>query len=101
MKFIRGKHNLTDCLSGSVVTMGNFDGFHLGHQALLHKVEVMGAQLKLPTVLITFEPYPKEFFTQQRKAQTGVLRLMRLREKYVALQDYAVGNPKSRPRCSP
>jgi len=86
MELIRGKHNLTDRLQGSVITMGNFDGMHLGHQALLHKVEEVGKQLKLPTVLITFEPQPKEFFA---KRQT-VPRLMRLREKCVVLQGYAI-----------
>lgn len=43
---------------GAVVTMGVFDGFHRGHQALVQRACEHGARLRLPTVLVTFDPHP-------------------------------------------
>lgn len=43
---------------GSVVTMGVFDGFHRGHQALVDRARAHGRFLRLPTVLVTFDPHP-------------------------------------------
>ncbi|KQY56858.1 MULTISPECIES: hypothetical protein [unclassified Nocardioides] len=43
---------------GSVVTMGVFDGFHRGHQALARRAVGHGARLRLPTLLVTFDPHP-------------------------------------------
>lgn len=85
MKIIRGNCHLTHVLKGSVVTLGNFDGMHLGHQALLRQLIGVGRKLQLPTVLITFEPQPKEFFQQQ-----PVSRLMRFREKCLAAENYGI-----------
>lgn len=57
-------HHLTawpdpDQLSaGSVVTMGVFDGFHRGHQALVERARTRAARLRLPSVLLTFDPHP-------------------------------------------
>lgn len=86
MKLIRGKHKLSEPSSGCVVTLGNFDGMHLGHQALLRELNTMSESLNLPSVLITFEPQPKEFFAKRET----VPRLMRFCEKWLALQDYAI-----------
>jgi len=86
MKLIRGKHNLSDQLQGSVVTLGNFDGMHLGHQALLKKLKAVNESLNLPSIVTIFEPQPKEFFA---KRQT-VPRLMRFCEKWLALKDYNI-----------
>ena len=60
-----------------VVTIGNFDGVHLGHQALLTEVKKRAHDLKLESVVITFEPNPKDYFSQN-KPQT---RISSLREK--------------------
>ena len=60
-----------------IVTIGNFDGVHLGHQALLTEVKKRAHDLKLESAVITFEPNPKDYFSQN-KPQT---RISSLREK--------------------
>ena len=60
-----------------VVTIGNFDGVHLGHQALLTEAKKRAHDLKLESAVITFEPNPKDYFSQN-KPQT---RISSLREK--------------------
>lgn len=47
-------------LSGSVVTIGNFDGVHLGHQAVLAQVVATARQLGVPAVALTFDPHPAQ-----------------------------------------
>lgn len=47
---------------GSVVTIGAYDGLHPGHEHLLGRVRAESAQRKLPSVVMSFEPTPKEFF---------------------------------------
>ena len=67
---------------GSVVTIGSFDGLHLGHQALLDRVLGKARQAGLPAIVMSFEPTPKEFFMADRPPA----RLMRFREKFDALR---------------
>lgn len=86
MELIRGKHNLADRLHSCVATLGNFDGLHLGHQALLEKLKQLGQQFNLPTVVIIFEPQPKEFFAKQKAGA----RLMLFREKWYALSGWKI-----------
>ncbi len=45
------------------LTIGNFDGVHLGHQAMLQRLRQAAARLNLPSAILTFEPHPREFFT--------------------------------------
>ena len=66
---------------GCVATIGSFDGLHLGHQALLQHVVAEARALELPSVVMSFEPTPKEFFLSDRPPA----RLMRFREKFEAL----------------
>ncbi len=66
---------------GSVATIGSFDGFHLGHQALLGHVLEEAKIRGLPAILMSFEPTPKEFFL----ADKPPARLMRFREKFDAM----------------
>ncbi len=63
------------------MSVGNFDGIHLGHQAVLGQLARIGAEKRLPTTLITFEPHPREYFS----APHAPPRLTRLREKVVGL----------------
>jgi riboflavin kinase / FMN adenylyltransferase len=86
MELIHGLHNLRPQHRGCVATIGNFDGVHLGHQAVLGQLAERGAELGLPTVVITFEPHPREFFAR------GVAppRLTRFREKLQALLRFSV-----------
>lgn len=62
MELVRGIHNLRRRHRGCVLTIGNYDGFHLGHQAVLTRLREIGAMRGLPSALLTFEPMPREFF---------------------------------------
>jgi riboflavin kinase/FMN adenylyltransferase len=86
MEFIRGWHNLKPQHRGCVATIGNFDGVHLGHQAVIGQLAEKGEELGLPTQVILFEPQPQEFF----RPEAAVPRLTRLREKLQALRRYSV-----------
>lgn len=86
MELIRGLHNLRARHRPCVATIGNFDGVHLGHQAVLGHLAEKAAALGLPTVVILFEPQPREFF-QRDKAPP---RIHRLRDKLQALRRYSV-----------
>ncbi len=86
MELIRGLHNLRPEHHGCVATIGNFDGVHLGHQAVLGQLADKAAQLGLPTAVITFEPQPQEYFSRGDIPP----RLTRLREKFKALRRYSV-----------
>jgi riboflavin kinase/FMN adenylyltransferase len=84
--FIRGLHNLQSYNQRSVVTIGSFDGVHLGHQAILQQVKATAAMLGLPSVVMTFEPQPQEYFSGEK----APARLMRLREKIDALLELGI-----------
>ena len=59
------------------LTIGNFDGVHRGHRAMLDRLVAKSRELELPCSVLTFEPHPREFFS----AATAPSRLSRLREK--------------------
>ncbi|MCW8407917.1 bifunctional riboflavin kinase/FAD synthetase [Legionella sp. PATHC035] len=82
MKLLRGIQHFSAFDKGVVATIGNFDGVHLGHQNLLKTLRNKANHLKLPLVLILFEPQPREYF-QQEKAPA---RLSSLREKLDVLR---------------
>ncbi len=86
MELIRGLHNLKPHHRGCVGTIGAFDGVHLGHQTLLHSLMEKGRELGLPSVVICFEPLPREFFAPVEAPP----RLMSFREKLVALSELGV-----------
>jgi riboflavin kinase/FMN adenylyltransferase len=81
MELIRGTQNLQRFEQGCVLSIGNFDGVHLGHQAVLQQVMEKAHQLRIPSVVMTFEPQPLELFA---KAQAPA-RLTCFREKYQQL----------------
>ena len=83
MKIVRGFHNLMPDTKGCVVTIGNFDGVHLGHRMLLERLFEKSEELNLPSALITFEPQPREFFAGEKVPA----RLSRFREKVILLQN--------------
>ncbi|MFT3736301.1 MAG: bifunctional riboflavin kinase/FAD synthetase [Rhodocyclaceae bacterium] len=60
MQVFRGIPRFSD--QPCVLTIGNFDGVHLGHQALLARLRLRAAMLGLPATVMTFEPLPREFF---------------------------------------
>jgi riboflavin kinase / FMN adenylyltransferase len=59
------------------LTIGNFDGVHNGHQAMLSRLTEAAADLDLPPTVLTFEPHPREFFARE----TAPARLSTLRDK--------------------
>ncbi|MDH3979784.1 MAG: bifunctional riboflavin kinase/FAD synthetase [Gammaproteobacteria bacterium] len=87
MELVRGLYNLRGDRHGCVATIGNFDGVHRGHQAVIEQCVEQAAELALPVTLITFEPQPREYF----HPQSAPARLTRLREKIRALDEYGVG----------
>ena len=86
MKLIRGIHNLSQAPHGCVLTIGNFDGVHRGHQALLQGLRAEGGARGLPVVVMIFEPQPLELFA----ADKAPARLTRLREKLRYLAESGV-----------
>ena len=80
-EFLRGLHNIRPEHAGNVVTIGAFDGVHLGHQAILKQVVEKAEHHGLPALAMIFEPQPHEFFSGEK----APARLMRLGEKVEAL----------------
>ena len=82
MELIRGLLNLHQRERGCAVTIGTYDGVHLGHQALLRRLKEHAAQLALPTVVLTFEPTPREYLAPDAPPA----RLTSLRERWRILE---------------
>ena len=72
--------------SSHVVTIGNFDGVHLGHQAILRELREASLRLGIPSCVVSFEPHPREFFAPQAAPP----RLTSLREKCALLAEHGV-----------
>jgi riboflavin kinase/FMN adenylyltransferase len=81
MKLLYGEKPFIECRSGCVATIGNFDGVHRGHQALLALLRQKASQMQLPMVVVVFEPQACEYLNP-KNAPT---RLYPLREKVTAL----------------
>jgi len=86
MELIRSLHNLRDHHQKCVATIGNFDGIHLGHQAIISQLKEIAGKHDLPTVIITFEPQPQEYFSPEN----APARLTRLREKIEEMERLSV-----------
>ncbi|MBF7054283.1 bifunctional riboflavin kinase/FAD synthetase [Halomonas sp. KAO] len=86
MQVIRGLHNLRDEHRGCVATIGNFDGVHRGHQAILEQCREQARRLGLPVTVVVFEPQPREFFAEDQAPP----RLTRLRDKVRLLGEAGV-----------
>jgi riboflavin kinase / FMN adenylyltransferase len=86
MQVIRGLHNLRAEHHGCVATIGNFDGVHLGHQAVFGHLREKALQFGLPATVITFEPQPQEYFTPDK----APARLTRMREKLHAIRNTGI-----------
>lgn len=86
MRLLRGLHNVPRDFDGCVATIGNFDGLHLGHQRILDSLGDAANQEAKPTLVILFEPQPKEFFAPD----VAPARLASFREKFLDLRDAGV-----------
>jgi riboflavin kinase/FMN adenylyltransferase len=78
---IRDSTPAADIPKGSVVAMGNFDGVHLGHRAVISAALGMGKAHGRPTLAVTFEPHPRRFFSPttpqfRLSDETAKLRLL-------------------------
>lgn len=74
----------TLCANGSVVTIGNFDGVHKGHQAVLQTAIAHAKTLGVPTVVLTFEPHPRAVLTPA----SAPVQLTTFDEKCALLKHY-------------
>ena len=81
MQLIRGLYNLRSEHRGGVATIGNFDGVHRGHQAVMQQLKDQAATLGCHMTVISFEPLPQEYF----RADQAPARLTPLREKLALL----------------
>ena len=86
LELVRGLHNLNGRHYGCVLTIGKFDGIHLGHQEVLKQVIQRARKLGVPATVMVFEPQPEEVFAPDK----APARLTRLREKYTLLQGLGV-----------
>ena len=86
MELIRGLHNLRPKHRGCVATIGAFDGVHLGHQAVIRHLLDKAQELALPSVVIVFEPLPREYFSPLQ----APARIMSFWEKCRALERQGV-----------
>jgi len=75
MQILRGLYSLDT--QPVALTIGNFDGVHLGHQALLNDLRAEASARNLQTAVVIFEPHPREFFSPHQ----APARLTSLREK--------------------
>lgn len=71
---------------GCVATIGTFDGVHVGHCRILERVLDEAGKRKLPSVVVSFEPTPREFFARSKPPA----RLTRFREKFEELQRFGI-----------
>ncbi len=83
MELIRGLHNLKQ-LSGCVLTIGNFDGVHIGHQELLKKLVATSKKQGLPSLVVSFSITPETFFGRPKA------RISSFRDKHLFLQSLGV-----------
>ncbi|TJY62067.1 bifunctional riboflavin kinase/FAD synthetase [Sinimarinibacterium sp. CAU 1509] len=91
MKLIRGLQNLQragiDSASGCVLTIGNFDGVHRGHQALLTRAVELAERYGVPATVLSFEPTPREYFSGER----APARVSNLCTKLLDLGSFGIG----------
>ena len=68
--------NIPDNARGATVAIGNFDGVHLGHQAVIDVARAQANKTKSPLGILTFEPHPRSFFTEKFNKDLVPFRLL-------------------------
>ncbi|AWB58344.1 bifunctional riboflavin kinase/FAD synthetase [Colwellia sp. Arc7-D] len=90
MQLTRGIHNMRisddNNRQGCVLTIGNFDGVHLGHKQVILALVAKAKELNCEAAVLVFEPQPQELFSPE----TAPARLCRLRDKYVLLKNLGI-----------
>ena len=86
MHLLRHIDDIPADLKGGVVALGNFDGLHLGHQAVIGKAIAIAKENNVPSAVMTFEPHPRAFFTPNQDP----FRLSPFRIKYRLIQAMGV-----------
>ena len=89
MKVFRGLPNAAS-RAPCALTIGNFDGVHRGHQALLAQVRAAASRLGLDAAVMTFEPHPREFFASLNPNATAPKRIANLRDKLESLAEAGI-----------
>jgi len=87
LELVRGLYNIQPHQRGCAATIGNFDGIHIGHAALIDAIATRAQNLQARTCVISFEPLPMEYFATPENVPP---RLTWLREKWQALGDQRV-----------
>ena len=82
MEIIRGLQGLKDKHRGAAITVGSFDGIHLGHGGLIASTCGIAKQLAKPAMMLTFEPLPREYLAPQDPPA----RLTDFRERWRVLE---------------
>ncbi|MEA3487117.1 MAG: adenylyltransferase/cytidyltransferase family protein, partial [Thermodesulfobacteriota bacterium] len=67
MKIIRDIDNIPEGLTGSIITIGNFDGVHLGHREIFRKIVKEAGERNRKSVVITFDPHPQKIIHPERR----------------------------------
>ncbi len=65
MKIIRNIDNIPEDLTGAIVTIGNFDGIHLGHREIFRKLVREAGEKNKKSVVITFDPHHRRSYTRK------------------------------------
>lgn len=86
MRIVRDYQNWPQALKGSVVAVGNFDGVHRGHQAVLHRICEEAERLTAPSVVMCFEPHPRHYF----QPDAPQLRIMTFADKAKLLREMGI-----------
>ncbi|WP_432454305.1 MULTISPECIES: bifunctional riboflavin kinase/FAD synthetase [unclassified Agarivorans] len=86
MELIRGICNIKARHYGCALSIGNFDGVHLGHQQVIKRLVEQARQRGLPAVVMIFEPQPLEVFAKRQ----APARISRFRDKYQQLKTLGV-----------
>jgi riboflavin kinase/FMN adenylyltransferase len=89
MKVFRGLPNAAS-RAPCALTIGNFDGVHRGHQALLAHVRAAASRLQLDAAVMTFEPHPREFFATLNPNAMAPKRIANLRDKLGSLAEAGI-----------
>ena len=86
MNLIRGSTTIRQIEKPTIATVGNFDGLHVGHQEIIRYVTDRAKAQKLESVLVTFEPTPKEFFM----GASAPARIYSLRDRFLITKSLGI-----------